>query len=234
VGCAPTSTDDVITPLPTLTLIVIPPTQTPLPPTLTPTLQAELFRPSDLVTPTPFNQANEMAQLASMDVGLENVDVAYIEARTWRNSQTLDCDETASSPARGEPNGYEIILLAGRDVYVYHTDQEATVIQCATMPITDVSGDLLIKFDSTAADLFSLAQRDLADRLNVSTRRVTLQEMQMTVWQDSSLGCPRDGQTYTEIRITGYRILLTDGTETYAYHTDFDRALPCPIIPKIT
>ncbi len=231
-GCAPVSTPNAVggalTPLPTLTLIRVPATPTPLPPTQTPTLQA-LFRPADLITPTAFSPAVAMAQLAQADVGLANVQVAYVAARTWRDPQTLDCENTSPVPitTRGTIDGYEVILLVGGDVYVYHTDDEATVIQCSAQALSDVPGDLLIKFDPVAADLLAVAQRDLAQRLGVPLRQVQLGEMQLMVWQDASLGCPRAGQTYTDMRITGYRIVLTTGTQDYPYHTDFDRAVPC-------
>ncbi len=84
-----------------------------------------------------------------------------------------------------------------------------------------------IDVDPIAAELVGIAQRVVAQDLDLSTRRVRLVEIAPYVWTDSSLGCPAPGQSYTPIESRGYRILVSAGEEDYLFHTDFDRLLPC-------
>jgi hypothetical protein len=81
--------------------------------------------------------------------------------------------------------------------------------------------------DPIANDLVGLAQRRVAQDLNLPVRRIQLVEVKAYHWIDSSLGCPLPGQSYTQVLIDGYRIILEAGDKQYIFHTDFDRALPC-------
>jgi hypothetical protein len=82
--------------------------------------------------------------------------------------------------------------------------------------------------DPVADDLVALAQRRVAQELNLPTRRIRLVEVKFYTWADTSLGCPLPGQSYSPATVDGYRIVLAtaDGKQ-YIFHTDFDRALPC-------
>lgn len=221
------------TPLPTLTLIALPPTATPAPPTATPTLSPVLISPADLITPTPAGSTAALVEMARADaverdgLALADVQLAHIAPRRWVSADTLDCQPAETDDPRAMIDGHEIILTGGGRVYVYHADQTRVQL-CDAMPLDDVPGDVLVRFDAIAADFLRVAQRDLARRLNVDVSRVALREMAVVVWPDTSLGCPRPNQTYTETRTTGYRILLAVGDDEYAYHTDYDRVLLCP------
>ncbi|MEO8610807.1 MAG: hypothetical protein ABI690_23120 [Chloroflexota bacterium] len=81
--------------------------------------------------------------------------------------------------------------------------------------------------DPVASELAMLAQRRIAEKLNLPVRRVRIVEVTPYVWTDTSLGCPVPGETYTALNVDGYRILLSAGDQEYVFHTDFDRALPC-------
>jgi hypothetical protein len=81
--------------------------------------------------------------------------------------------------------------------------------------------------DPVADDLVALAQRRIAQELNLPVRRIRLVEVKFYTWEDTSLGCPVAGETYAEGTIDGYRIVLEAGDKQYIFHTDFDRALPC-------
>jgi hypothetical protein len=82
--------------------------------------------------------------------------------------------------------------------------------------------------DPIAQELVALAQQRVADLTGLPLRRIRVDEVTPYRWTDSSLGCPLPEQTYVDIAIDGYRILLTTGDNSYVYHTDFDRVLPCP------
>jgi hypothetical protein len=94
-------------------------------------------------------------------------------------------------------------------------------------PAGEHTPEALIEVDPIAAELVSIAQRLVAQDLDLPTRRVRLVELQPYVWSDSSLGCPLPGQRYVAIVINGYRIVVSAGDENYIFHTDFDRVIPC-------
>lgn len=91
----------------------------------------------------------------------------------------------------------------------------------------EASLDDLLATDPIAAELVALAQRLVADQLDLPVRRVRLVDVQPITWDDTSLGCPTPGQTYEAAAVDGYRIVLTTGDEFHLYHTDFDRVILC-------
>jgi hypothetical protein len=90
---------------------------------------------------------------------------------------------------------------------------------------SDTADELAV--DPVASELAMLAQRRIAEDLNLPVRRVRIVEVTPYVWTDSSLGCPVPGETYTALTVDGYRIVLSAGDNEYIFHTDFDRPLPC-------
>jgi hypothetical protein len=92
---------------------------------------------------------------------------------------------------------------------------------------SDHTPEALIEIDPIAAELVSIAQRLVAQDLDLPTRRVRFIEAEPYAWTDSSLGCPVPGQTYTSVETNGYRIVVSAGDQEYIFHTDFDRVLPC-------
>lgn len=81
--------------------------------------------------------------------------------------------------------------------------------------------------DPVAADLVGLAQRRLAQDLNLPTRRIQVVEVTSHIWTDTSLGCPLPGENYAQVIVDGYRIVLSAGDQEYLFHTDFDRVVAC-------
>jgi len=71
-----------------------------------------------------------------------------------------------------------------------------------------------------ATQVAKLAKEHLAKEkgLNLTTIRVV--EVQAVDWPDTSLGCPQPGMMYAQVITPGYRIVLSDGTTDYEYHSD--------------
>ncbi len=86
----------------------------------------------------------------------------------------------------------------------------------------------LLDIDPVAAELAALAQRLLAEQLDLPVRRVRLVHVQAVIWPDTSLGCPQLDQIYAQMLVNGYRIVVEAAGEQVIFHTDFDRALQCP------
>lgn len=81
--------------------------------------------------------------------------------------------------------------------------------------------------DAVASELAALAQRRVAQDLNLPTRRVQILQVTAYVWTDTSLGCPVPGENYSLGEIDGYRIVVSAGEQEYIFHTDVDRVIPC-------
>lgn len=89
------------------------------------------------------------------------------------------------------------------------------------------SDDFSADDDPVAGELVALAQRRVAEDLNLPVRRVEVVEVQSYTWLETSLGCPTQDVTYPEQNVDGYRIVLRANDEEYIFHTDFDRVVAC-------
>jgi len=68
--------------------------------------------------------------------------------------------------------------------------------------------------------LVERAKAALAQRLAVSVNEIILSEAASVVWPDSSLGCPEEGKTYSQVLTPGYLILLEHDGNKFEYHTN--------------
>jgi len=101
------------------------------------------------------------------------------------------------------------------------------ILRATFTPRSPLESGNLLDSDPIAASLVALAQRRIAEQLDLPIRRVLLVEATPIIWTDNSLGCPQPGQTYTPVQIDGYRIVVAVGDTQYIFHTDFDRLMPC-------
>jgi hypothetical protein len=102
--------------------------------------------------------------------------------------------------------------------------QELSRTRAAPTPV--LAGSLL-DVDPVAGELTALAQRQLADQLNLPVRRIRVVDVQAVIWPDTSLGCPQPDQLYSQVLVNGYRIVLEAAGERTIFHADFDRAFIC-------
>ncbi len=234
-ACAPI---DVTTPIPTQVLIPATATFTPLPitPTITPTA---LPAPADV-----FATATSAAALQAFDVPINPalvqqaithlattlaidtsvIQVVHIAAAQWLD-ESLGCIQSRPPRLQRAIDGFAIILVIGRMQYTYHTDTVDQVRPCGRGEV--LNGEILLSLDPVGAELFGLAQRRVGQELDLPVRRVRLVDIRPVIWTDSSMGCPRAGQTYTDITIDGYRIEVAVGDTSYIFHTDADRLVAC-------
>lgn len=75
----------------------------------------------------------------------------------------------------------------------------------------------------------AMARHALADRLETVAEDIEVVEARRVTWPNGALGCPREGEMYTQALVEGLYILLTADGEHYAYHAGRDRVpFPCP------
>ncbi|NWF69844.1 MAG: hypothetical protein HXY40_12235 [Chloroflexi bacterium] len=222
---------------PTQVLIPAPPTFTPAPLLPTPTVPTQPA-PADVVTPdmafTPLPEnLQALAQQISADLATalripaSGIQVVRVEPAFW---MTADLGCALESAAGQRTQGYRFILLAADQFYEYHSDSGTQFLRCAEIDPTAAATlaiGTLLQIDPIAAELVALAQRRLAQELDLPLRRIQLVDLRLVRWTDSSLGCPQPEQTYTPMQIDGYRIVLSVGERQYVFHTDFDRLIPC-------
>lgn len=235
---------------PAATLTLIPATETPTPapsatltagpasPTTSPPTPDADASPIALLenslTPELANVQAVLNELANfLGVQRSQIQVIRIVEETWHdtyracdypNLQILDPAETLR-PTEAPLTGQRYELLVGDTVYTYSVTDE-DIQRCEnTQPLAD---DLLLLVDPVAAEILFLAQRQVANQLSLSTRRVMLVTVRAYTWEDTSLGCPLPDQTYAEAAIDGYRVVVRAAENDYAFHSDAISIRPCP------
>lgn len=215
----------------------LPPTQTLVPSTSTP-IPAPT-EPQETVTPLPGPAeimatrpaealVTEVQQLvgqavldlaARLDISADAITVYGVEAGTW---DIAACDGEQPGDAVAE---YRIVLNHQDAVYTYYAASPDEVIECTTSE-ADTEGEPVI-LDTNLIGVIDIAQRSLAERLDLPVRRIFLVEAYPVVWEDSSLGCEGAEQPVLATPVAGYRIVLRAGEKQYVYHTNYRQAILC-------
>jgi len=234
------TTGGLSTDVPTLVLIPSTITSTPLPIPPSPTT-GTLVAPSDLETSTPLEETlstDSQSQLVTLaiedlttrvNVSVSEIQIGYTEAVRWRSNQ-LDCGR-ATPAANLRIAGYRIVLLVDEKVYEYY-GANTEVHLCQQSDLLDVSTSVLLRIDPVAAELVGLAKRRLAQELGLPEAEIQAVEVSPVSWEDSSLGCPVEGQTYSLIVTDGYRIIMQAGDDQFIFHTTFDGITLCENEPE--
>jgi len=71
---------------------------------------------------------------------------------------------------------------------------------------------------ATGDDALSAAIDDAAERADVAGGEVVVVTDERVTWRDGSLGCPKQGQLYTQALVPGRRVILRAGGSELAYH----------------
>ena len=77
----------------------------------------------------------------------------------------------------------------------------------------------------TLTKLVELAKGNLARRLGVGVKEVTLVSAEAVEWPDASLGNPQPGMVYAQVITPGYKIILSLRGQEYEYHSDQERVV---------
>lgn len=227
-------------PFPTLTLVEATPTLATAPLSVSPTLV--LMRSDVLATPTLVAPEPILASSAPVDENLLRLfvqDLArllsinaeriqFIDARRtrWDNPQAV-CDRSFDVvAAEGSQEGLRVRLLVGNEQYIYFALDGSQFGRCPTpLPVVD---DLLLVVDPLANELVGIARNRVATESVVPVEDVELTSVEARIWQDQSLGCPRDAEaTYQPIIVLGYRIVLSMQGREYTFHTDTVSLVRC-------
>lgn len=230
--------------------VVVPPTRTLTPPTLTPTVETmpATPTPTDLPSPSTLTSTGmettavtippvvqtfmalttqdlvEQQGAAPTDIRLLSVDAFVWHGASW------DCQTRPASPGTGPgiTHGYRIVFSAGNRAYVYHTDTRSTFFLCEDTAWLALEGKPVV-VDPIARAMVDLVVQDAAQRIKVPDSEIELTGLLTLAWPDTSLGCPKPGADYQDTPTLGYRIMLHAAKDTIIYHTstrDFVRCTP--------
>jgi hypothetical protein len=160
-----------------------------------------------------------------LNVAIDEVQVISVDQSEMAVG-TLGCGETGGRRNTGLIMGYEIILNAGGQEYVYHSDGT----KLAPCSPTDFPGGSqpAAATPSAGSKEQALAVADLAQLLGIAPSAITVVSVEEVTWPDASLGCPKPGMMYAQVLTPGSRIVLEVDGKTYEYHTGRGRVVPCP------
>lgn len=234
VACAPQRVD---TPVPTQTLIppTVTPTNTPTIPTITP---QDLPAPQDFSltpSPTPLQPLidtdtrvdSDMIRTTRQDLADNTgvaIDLIQLVEVTPRIYYSVECPTGRQVVPTPLSSGYEIVWIVENQSHQYLTWDDTEFVWCE---IDRLRGEYLTAIDPIAAELSALAVRRVRQQTGVDDEDVVLEDVYPVQWQDTSVGCPQDGQTYASAQLDGYRIVISDGETSYLFHTDSVQLIPC-------
>jgi hypothetical protein len=113
--------------------------------------------------------------------------------------------------------------IAGTDEIVFFVFQhERWVIDeiYPALPVGPVGGELPFAVQAAVASA--------AAEFGVDLSAVSVVSYDPQDWGDTSLGCPKEGEFYSQVITPGYLVILSVNGEQHEYHTDgVDRAIRC-------
>lgn len=138
-------------------------------------------------------------------------DIPWVKYVAQVDPKTLKClDQLVGNvPRFGEG---EALVFKHKDVPIYVVSSQGTLWIC--QPVT-------FQIASEGMDLEKAKQEainNLAQRLGIDAKDVTVVEAREVTWADTSLGCPEPGKAYAQVLTPGYLIVLKANGLTYEYH----------------
>lgn len=187
--------------------------------------------------PAQSTEANEAAaQLAvealskKLSVGPDSIEVVHVSIMDWPDS-SLGCRRPGVEYLQVVTRGSLVLLKAEHKVYKVHTGNDRAVVCEQALKGVLPRGPSALP-GMPVRDLMQAAKEDLAKKLGVTPPEVSITEVQTVTWPNSALGCPVPEKDYGELETQGYRIKLDHNGQTFDYHTDHQRVLPCPPIER--
>ena len=71
-------------------------------------------------------------------------------------------------------------------------------------------------------DIVDAARRQVADDTGVAAADFQVERALQVTWNDGSLGCPQEGQSYTQALVDGFWVVLTHDGDVFDYRSAID------------
>lgn len=172
-------------------------------------------------------------------LGIDEGQVQVLSQRTTElTAQDFACE--GATPGAGDKTlpaemmGQEIVLAVGEKQYLYRGYGKRVVFcgeagQAGPQPISSPSagesgsGTL----DADGLHMLTQAREELAQKLGVTPKDITVVTAEPIMWSDTSLGCPEPGQMYAQVITPGYRFILEYEGKQYDYHAGRGHLVLC-------
>ena len=180
---------------------------------------------------TPDPEQRDLARLAvatlAADLGVpeEQISVDSIRAVDWSDS-SLGCPQPGQAYLQVITPGHRVTLRVDGAIHFVHEARGRAFVCRQRKAVAGLTPELELEWGEQAL----AARRDLAGRLAVPEEAVRLGAARASRGDDSSLGCPVEGEVYRAGPIEGYVLTLEHAGRRYTYHTDLARTIPCPPI----
>ncbi len=175
--------------------------------------------------PRPEEVALQAAQRfleAHLGEGPKELTVAYGPAE-WPDT-SLGCPESGVEYAQEVTPGFQFELTVDGETYMLHTNLDGSIV--VLCPAGDEPGA-----DEALATAQEAARYRLGDELSVDPATLPLPELvEAAEWSSAALGCPKEGEAYVEMMVTGYRFQVEYEGATYDLRASSDglMAVLCP------
>jgi len=150
-------------------------------------------------------------------VSRDSISNLRIRVIQWPDS-SLGCAEPGVEYLQRVVPGYFVSFSTDDKIYSVHIGDGSAVV-------CDQINDYLVdrrKRGMSIISTYQAARIDLAKKLKVEPKQITVIKIQPETWKDSSLGCPVSGQQYQPGPIKGLRINMTCRDREYEYRTTLD------------
>jgi len=165
---------------------------------------------------TPDPEQRDLARLA----------VATLAADLGWSDSSLGCPQPGQAYLQVITPGHRVTLRVDGAIHFVHEAGGRAFVCRQRKAVAGLTPELELEWGEQAL----AARRDLAGRLAVPEEAVRLVAARASRWDDSSLGCPVEGEVYRAGPIEGYVLTLEHAGRRYTYHTDLARTIPCPPI----
>jgi hypothetical protein len=162
---------------------------------------------------------------ADLKIAKDGILVDTIRAVDWPNS-SVGCPKPGIAYLDVITPGHKITLRADGQIHVAHEAKGRAFICHQTKAYAGIDPKMRFVFGAQML----VAQKDLAERLQVSPKDIKAVSAEETTWDDAALGCPEPGNTYAPGEVTGWVMKLRHKNRDFTYHTDLQRTIPCPAI----
>ena len=165
-----------------------------------------------------------------LSIGPDSIEVMHVSIMNWPDS-SLGCGRPGIEYLQVVTRGSLVLLRADNKVYKVHTGGDRAVVCEEPLKGALPRGPNTLP-GMPVRDLMQEAREDLAKQLGVTPSEISITEVQTVTWPNSALGCPVPEIVYTESETRGYKITLDHQGQTFHYHADHQRVLPCPPIER--
>jgi hypothetical protein len=181
------------------------------------------------VTTSAKEQAEQRARAKlaeQLKIAPDLITVTRSEPQTWSDS-SMGCGKPGAVALTVITEGYAVVLSAQDREHSVHVSGSNAVI-CNKGGMLHRDGRSM---NARGLDLMmERARQDLAQRLGADPAKIRLAGTQPHRWDDSGLGCPRQGEAIHSGPVDGFKLSLKYSGRTYTYHTDRQDVRPCPAI----